>query len=75
MKIINAHPGMSEPMTEDEMKRFMVNNDNNLLIRVGLMDERGEPKVTPLAYYFDDTKDRIYITTLRTSKKVDNLKK
>jgi nitroimidazol reductase NimA-like FMN-containing flavoprotein (pyridoxamine 5'-phosphate oxidase superfamily) len=75
MKIINAHPGMSEPMPEDEMKKFMANNNNNLLIRVGLMDERGEPKVTPLAYYFDDTKDRIYITTLRTSKKVDNLRK
>jgi nitroimidazol reductase NimA-like FMN-containing flavoprotein (pyridoxamine 5'-phosphate oxidase superfamily) len=74
MKIINAHPGMSEPMTGDETKEFMANNNNRLLIRVGLIDEKGEPKVTPLAYYFDDTNNKIYITTLRT-KKVDNLRK
>ena len=53
MKIINAFPGMGDPMTEEEMKNFMANNDNNLLIRLGLIDEKGEPNVIPLAYYFD----------------------
>lgn len=43
MKIINAHPGMSE-MTEDETKNFLTNIDNKLLIRVGLIDEKGEKK-------------------------------
>jgi hypothetical protein len=41
MKIINAHPGMSEPMTQDEMKNFIENTKNTLPIRVGLIDERG----------------------------------
>jgi hypothetical protein len=44
MKIINAHPSMSEPMTEYETKNFLTNIDNKLLIRVGLIDEKGEKK-------------------------------
>lgn len=47
-------------MTEEETKNFMKNNDNNLLIRLGLMDEKGEPNVIPLAYYFDDKSNKIY---------------
>jgi hypothetical protein len=35
--------------------------NNNLLIRIGLIDEKGEPNVVPLAYYFDDTSNKIYI--------------
>jgi general stress protein 26 len=75
MKIINAFPGMGDPMTEEETKDFMKNNDNNLLIRLGLIDEKGEPNVIPLAYYFDDTSNKIYINTLKTTKKVHNLRK
>jgi hypothetical protein len=47
MKIINAFPGVSEPMTEEEAKNCMAKNDNSLLIRIGLMDEKGEPIVIP----------------------------
>jgi hypothetical protein len=61
MKIISAHPGMSEPMTQDEMKNFIENTKNTLLIRVSLIDERGKPKVTPLAYYFDNANNKMYI--------------
>jgi hypothetical protein len=38
MKIINAFPGMGESMTEEETKNFMVDNDNTLLIRIGIFD-------------------------------------
>ena len=34
--------------------REYTNIDTNLLIRIGLIDEKGEPNVIPLAYYFDD---------------------
>jgi hypothetical protein len=40
MKITNAFPGMDDPMTEEETKNFMVNNNNNLLIRIGIIDDR-----------------------------------
>jgi len=75
MKIINAYPGMGDPMTEAEAKNFMANSDNHLLIRLGIIDEKGEPNVTPLAYYFDDTTNKIYITTQKTTKKVRDLRK
>ncbi len=41
-------------MTEEETKNLMTKNDNILLISIGLIDEKGEPNVIPLAYYFDD---------------------
>jgi len=47
MKIINAFPGVGEPMTEEEAKNCMAKNDNSLLIRIGLMDEKGEPIIIP----------------------------
>jgi hypothetical protein len=39
MKIINAFPGMDDPMTEEETKNFMTNNNNNLLIRIRIIDD------------------------------------
>jgi general stress protein 26 len=74
MKIINAYPGMGDRMTEEEVRNFMANNDNKLLIRLGIIDEKGEPNVTPLAYYFDDASNSIYFTTRKTTKKVSSLR-
>lgn len=75
MKIINAFRGTGDPMTEEETENFMANNNNNLLIRIGLIDEKGEPNVFPTGYYFEDIFNKIYITTHKTSKKVNNLRK
>ena len=74
MKIINASPELGEPLTEEETRNFMANRNNNLLIHIGLIDD-GEPKVIPLVYYFDDTSNKFYITTPKTSKKVQDLRK
>jgi hypothetical protein len=53
MKIINAFQGMGDPMTEEETKNYMPSSDNSLLIPLGLIDEKGEPNIVPIAYYFD----------------------
>lgn len=42
-------------------------NDNNLLVRIGILDDKGEPNVIPLAYYFNTTHNKIYINTLQTT--------
>ena len=52
MKIINAQ-AVSEKMTEGETKNFLANNANNLLMRIGTIDGKGEPNVTVTAFYFD----------------------
>jgi nitroimidazol reductase NimA-like FMN-containing flavoprotein (pyridoxamine 5'-phosphate oxidase superfamily) len=72
MKIISAHPGASEPMTQEQVNEFLVNR-KDLLLRMGFIDEKGEPNVTPTGYYFDEIKNRIYVTTSKTSKKVQSL--
>ena len=36
---------------------------------------KGEPNVIPNGYYFDDIYNKIYITTMKGSKKVSNLRK
>ena len=43
MKIINAQ-AVSETMTEEETKNFLANNANNLLMRIGTIDKKGETK-------------------------------
>ena len=73
MKIINAQ-AMSETMTEEETKNFLANNANNLLMRIGTIDEKGEPNVTVTAFYFDEPSERIFVATQKNSKKVQHLK-
>jgi general stress protein 26 len=77
VKVVDAEPGVGSPMTEEEAKNFMANNndgDSPLLIHIGMVDDKGEPNVTPTAYYFDKNSNKIYITTQKSSKKVHNLR-
>jgi Pyridoxamine 5'-phosphate oxidase len=69
LKIISAHPGASEQMTREQVNEFLVNRNNDLLLRMGFIDEKGEPNVTPTGYYFDE----VNVTTPKTTKKVQSL--
>lgn len=73
MKIINAQT-VSETMTEEETKSFLANNANNLLMRIGTIDEKGEPNVTVTAFYFDEPSEIFFVVTQKDSKKVQHLK-
>ena len=73
MKIINVQ-AVSETMTEEETKNFLANNANNLLMRVGTIDEKGEPNVTVTAFYFDEPSEKFFVVTQKDSKKVLHLK-
>jgi uncharacterized pyridoxamine 5'-phosphate oxidase family protein len=73
MKIINAQ-SVSEKLTEQEIKNFLANNANNLLMRMGTIDEKGEPNVTVTAFYFDEPSEKILVVTQSDSKKVQHLK-
>jgi len=72
MKIINAQ-AVSETMTEEETKNFLANNANNLLMRIGTIDGKGEPNVTVTAFYFEPS-EKIFVATQKNSKKVQHLK-
>jgi uncharacterized pyridoxamine 5'-phosphate oxidase family protein len=73
MKIIKAQ-AVSETMTEQEIMNFLANNANNLLMRMGTIDGKGEPNVTVTAFYFDEPSEKILVVTQNDSKKVQHLR-
>ena len=56
-------------------KSFLANDNNNLLVRIAFIDEKGEPNIVPTAYYFDNISGKIYLATHKASKKVNILRK
>jgi heterodisulfide reductase subunit B len=60
MKILDAsEPEFGSPMTEDEVRNFLVNSKKN--VHISTLDEKGEPNIHPTWYYFDSNNDKIYI--------------
>ena len=71
MKILNASElGLGSSMTEDEVRDFLSNS--KWFARLGTIDEKGDPNVHPVWYYFDN--GRIYFETGKNSKKVRNIR-
>ena len=72
IKILNAsEPGLGSSMTEDEVRDFLFNS--KLFARLGTIDEKGDPNVHPVWYYFDN--GRVYFETGKDSKKVRNIRR
>ena len=72
IKILNAsEPGLGSSMTEEETRDFLSNT--KLFARLGTIDEKTDPNVHPVWYYFDN--ERIYFQTGKNSKKLRNIKK
>jgi len=49
MKILNAGPGFSQPMTEDETRLFLTSGRRN--IHIATLDEKNQPNIHPVWYY------------------------
>jgi general stress protein 26 len=74
MKILNAsEPELGGPMTEDEVRHFLVNSKKN--VHISTLDEKGEPNIHPTWYYFDNNNDKIYIESGKDSRKTQNLRR
>ena len=76
IKIFNAHAKLgTRPLSAEELAEFL--GTPELLVRLGTLDEIGEPDdVRPTWYYFDSSKDRLYIgTNKKLSKMIRNLEK
>ena len=73
MKILDAsEPEFGGPMTEDEVRDFLVNSNKN--VHISTLDEKGEPNIHPTWYYFDNSNDKLYIESGKESKKTRNLR-
>jgi nitroimidazol reductase NimA-like FMN-containing flavoprotein (pyridoxamine 5'-phosphate oxidase superfamily) len=72
MKILNAGPGFSQPMTEDEVIKFLTTGKRNIYL--GTIDYKKEPNIHPTWYYFDPDELKFYVETYKFSKKRENMK-
>ena len=61
MKILNAGSVFSQPMTEDEAISFLTSGRRNIYI--ASLDEKNEPNIHPVWYYFDSSNQKFYIET------------
>ncbi|HJT83052.1 MAG TPA: pyridoxamine 5'-phosphate oxidase family protein [Nitrososphaeraceae archaeon] len=71
MKIITATtetPGM----TKKEIERFL---GTKLMLQMSTIDEKGEPNIQPVWFYYDTNREKLLVTTAKISKKTKNLRK
>jgi general stress protein 26 len=73
IKILDASPGYGEPLTEQETKEFLATKVLN--VHLGTVDEKGHANIHPTWYYYDPSKEKIYVMTGKQSKKLENLTK
>jgi len=73
LRILNASPGFGVPLGEEEIKAFLTSKVLN--VHLGTVDGNGDANIHPAWYYYDSSKDKIYVETGKLSKKTDNLKK
>src|SRR5215210_294099 len=71
MKIIAANssiPGMSR----EEVERFL---ESKLNLQIATIDEKGEPNIQPVWFYYDKGQGKLLITTSKLAKKTQNLRR
>lgn len=71
MKIFNASPGFGQQMTLEETQRFLISDVRNIYL--GTLDDKSEPNIHPTWFYYDNQKNKIYVETAKSSKKIQNL--
>jgi hypothetical protein len=71
LRILDGSGGDGKPLSEQDTKDFLATKVLN--VHLGTVDERGHANIHPAWYYFDDTKETIYVETGRHSKKMENL--
>jgi general stress protein 26 len=71
MKIVNATneiPGMT---TGEEVEKFL---ESKLNLQIATIDEKGEPNIQPVRFYYDKDEGKLLIITSKLAKKTQNLR-
>jgi uncharacterized pyridoxamine 5'-phosphate oxidase family protein len=71
LKILDGSGGEGKPLSEQDIKDFLTTKVLN--VHLGTVDESGHANIHPAWFYYDDTKEKIYVETGRHSKKMENL--
>jgi general stress protein 26 len=73
LKIRNADPVFGTPLSEQETRDFLTTRILN--VHLGTVDEKGHANIHPVGYYYDTSKDKMYVQTSKQSRKIYNLRK
>jgi nitroimidazol reductase NimA-like FMN-containing flavoprotein (pyridoxamine 5'-phosphate oxidase superfamily) len=70
MKIVAASSSIPS-MTRDEAEKFL---ESKLTLQLATTDEKGEPNIQPVWFYYDKDEDKLLIITSKVAKKTQNLR-
>jgi uncharacterized pyridoxamine 5'-phosphate oxidase family protein len=71
LKILDGSAGYGKALSEQDIKDFLTTKILN--VHLGTVDESVHANIHPAWYYYDDSKEKIYVETGRHSKKMENL--
>ncbi|MEM3094695.1 MAG: pyridoxamine 5'-phosphate oxidase family protein [Nitrososphaera sp.] len=71
-KLIQAMPGMSEPVTEADVARLL---ESRLNLQLATLDEEGYPNIAPVIFYYDKDSGKMYVNADKRSRKVQNIRR
>jgi PPOX class probable F420-dependent enzyme len=69
-KIIEASPEIPGMMRE-QVERFL---ESKLNLQLATIDQKGEPNIQPVWFYYDKDREKLMITTSKSAKKTQNLR-
>ena len=70
MKIVAASSSIPS-MTRDEAEKFL---ESKLTLQLATTDEKGEPNIQPVWFYYDKDEGKLVIITSKVAKKTQNLR-
>ena len=70
MKIVAASSSIPS-MTRDEAEKFL---ESKLTLQLATTDEKGEPNIQPVWFYYDKEQGKLLIITSKVAKKTQNLR-
>ncbi len=73
MKIIQGTPeGMGDVMNEANINMFL---EEKINLHLATVDENGEPNIQPIWFYHDKVYQKIFLSTSKDSKKIQNIRR
>lgn len=70
MKILKANPEIPS-MTMEEAERFL---ESKLNLQFATVDNKGDPNIQPVWFYYDKNKENLFIMTGKNTKKSQNVR-
>ncbi len=71
LRILDGSGESGKSLSEQDVKDFLTTKVLN--VHLGTVDDHGHANIHPAWYYFDDSKEKIYVETGKHSKKMENL--